>query len=224
MSNITDTTTQPQDVSKTNDKELNFAAIRKQLEQSNLARQQAEERAAAAERLVQESRQSRPTDDDRDDEPYVDHRKLEKKFAKFEQDMDKKIDQKAEQKAAMMIDQERRNDYLNQNTDFNEIMNSEEVLQKFADKHPKLAKSILRMPDGFERQKLVYENIKALGVNKKDSAPQTIQQKIDANRKSPYYQPAGTAAAPYASEGNYSPSGQKDAYAKMQELKRNLRL
>ena len=50
------------------------------------------------------------------------------------------------------------------------------------------------------------------------------QEKIDANRKSPYYQPSGVGAAPYASAGDFSDSGQKSAYAKMQELKSRLRI
>ena len=78
---------------------------------------------------------------------------------------------------------------------------------------------------GVERfQKLVYENIKALGVDKPEQKQNSVQEKIDANKRSPYYQPSGVGSAPYASAGDFSDSGQKNAYAKMQELKKRLRI
>ena len=81
------------------------------------------------------------------------------------------------------------------------------------------------MPDTFERQKLVYKNIKALKLNQEPSAKPSVQEKIDSNRRSPFYQPSGTATAPYSGGGgDHSPQGQKTAYAKMMELKSRLRL
>jgi len=198
----------------------------RQLEQERVARQQAEERIAALERLANEkSKQSGTNDDDdqEDDEPYVDRRKLNKELHKFQKNIEQTIDQKAEQKAMALLEQERRSNYLKENNDFDQIMNPE-TIEKFASKHPRLAENILRMPDGFERQKLVYENIKALGIDKPEQKQSTIQDKVDANRKSPYYQPSGVGAAPYASAGDFSNSGQKNAYAKMQELKNRLRI
>ncbi len=196
----------------------------RQLEQERLARQQAEERAAAAEAAAKERNRSveNDLDDDEDNEPYVDRRKLNKELHKFAKNMEQTIDQKAEAKAAALIEQERRSNYLKENADFNQIMN-EDTIEKFASKHPRLAENILRMPDGFERQKLVYENIKALGIDKPEQKQPSVQDKIDANRKNPYYQPTGVGAAPYASAGDFSASGQKNAYQKMQELKNRLR-
>ena len=138
----------------------------RQLEQERLARQQAEERAAAAERAAQErskSANSNDDDDEEDNEPYVDCRKLNKELHKFQANIEKTIDQKAEAKAAAMIENERKHSYLRENSDFDQVMNPD-IIEKFAQKHPRLAENILRMPDGFERQKLVYENIKALAL------------------------------------------------------------
>lgn len=206
---------------KTNDKEYNFNQLRKQVEQERLARQQAEERAAKAEQNAR--RQPVDDDDDTSDEPYVDRRTLDKKLKKWESSIDEKIEKKAEEKARALVDQERRNGYLKQNSDFNEIMQPD-MIQKFAEKHPSLAEGILSMPEGFERQKLVYENIKALGLHKKEEPKQSIQQTIEQNRRSPYYQPSGVATSPYAGGGDFSPAGQKNAYAKLQELKNKLRI
>jgi len=81
---------------------------------------------------------------------------------------------------------------MKNNPDFYEVMNH---AQKFAERDPELAESILTMPEGFERQKLVYKNIKALGIHKKEEPKPSIQETIDKNRRSPYYQPSGVGAA-----------------------------
>ena len=80
------------------------------------------------------------------------------------------------------------------------------------------------MPEGFERQKLVYKNIKALGVHKPEQKQPSIQDKVDANKRSPFYQPNGVGSAPYSSVGDFSAGGQKNAYEKMQQLKSKLRI
>jgi len=80
------------------------------------------------------------------------------------------------------------------------------------------------MPDGFERQKLVYQSIKELGLNKPEQKQPSIQEKIDANRKSPFYQPTGMGTAPYSNSGDFSSSGKKNAYDKMKELQARLRI
>jgi hypothetical protein len=210
------------------EKEINFRKqeemFKRQLEQERLARQQAEERAASLEKANKDRPNTRDLEDDDDsDEPYVDRKLLSKKLSKFEKQMEEKIEKKAEEKARGLMFEQNKSNFLKQNPDFNEIM-SPEVLQKFVEKHPDVAEDLLSMPDTFERQRLVYRNIKALGVNKKEEPKQNIQDKIDQNRRSPYYQPSGVGAAPYQSAGDYSPSGQKSAYAKMQELKNKLRI
>jgi hypothetical protein len=78
------------------------------------------------------------------------------------------------------------------------------------------------MPEGFERQKLVYKNIKALGIHKKDEPKPSIQDKVDQNRRTPYYQPTGVGTAPYANAADFSQSGQSAAYKKMKELQKRL--
>ncbi len=134
----------------------------RKLEQERIARQQAEERAAALEAATRDrsTRSSSDDDDDQEDsEPYVDRRKLNRELSKFQKNIEQTIEKKAEQKASELLEQERTNNYLRENNDFSQIMENEELVHKFANKHPGLAKSILSMPEGFERQKLVYENI-----------------------------------------------------------------
>lgn len=205
---------------KPSDKELNFrkqeAMFQKQLDQERAARQDAERRAEAAERM-----QKPQEDADDDSEPYVDHKKFARTLSSFEKKMEDKIDKKAEEKARHMLGESRRNDWIRNNPDFYEVLQNAE---RFAQKDPELAEAILEMPEGFERQKLVYKNIKALGLHKPEAKQPSIQEKVDANRKSPYYQPSGVGSAPYASAGDFSAGGQKNAYAKMQELKNRLRI
>jgi len=199
----------------------NIAAMRLKYERAlateRAAREEAEKRALEATRKFKEEDE----DSSDDSESYVDHRKLDKKFSSFERKLEEKIDKKAEEKARFLLEQEKKNMWLKQNSDFYDVLQHAE---KLALKDPDLAESILEMPDGFERQKLVYKNIKALGLHKPEQKESSIQQKIDANRRAPYYQPSGIGTAPYSSSGDFSPAGQKNSYEKMQELKNRLRL
>lgn len=212
---------------KSNDKELNFRKqeemFKRQLEQERQARLQAEERAAKYEKERQQKAVNTEDDDDISDEPYVDHKALTKKLSKLEKTFEEKINKTAEEKARALIEQRDKDTYLRERNDFNEVM-SPENLQKFCEKHPAVAESLMRMPDSFERQKLVYESLKALKVGQKEEAKSGIQDKIDQNRRSPYYQPSGTAGPGYQSQGDFSPAGQKNAYEKLKQLKANLRI
>lgn len=199
-----------------NDKELNFRALEQKYE-----KKLAEERAARLEAERKAQQQTRQDDDDHDDEPYVDHKKLDKKLNRFNQNTQSDIQKAMEQAKIAAKEELRQETWLENNQDFYDVLQHAE---KFAKQAPKLAETILRMPEGFERQKLVYQNIKALGIDKPEQKQPSIQEKIDSNRKSPYYQPSGVGTAPYAQVGDFSQQGQKQAYDKLQELKRNLRI
>lgn len=206
---------------KPSDKEINFRKIEEK-HRRELAEMQA--RLEETERKASEALARRQVEEEEtDDEPYVGHKKLEKKFNSFEKKLEEKIDRKAEEKARMLIESREDEDWLNKNTDFDEVLR-EENLVKLLNKAPALAQSIKRMPDGKEKQKLVYNTIKSMGLDKPEKKESSIQEKIDANRRSPYYQPSGVGAAPYAGAGDFSPAGQKAAHAKMQELKNKLRI
>jgi hypothetical protein len=203
---------------KPSDKELNFRQLEAKYE-----RQLAQERAARqeAERIVQERSQQHNQDDDDDSEPYVDHKKLNKKLAKFDEQNRRQTQTDVQQAVQIALKEERKQNWIKQNPDFYEVLQHAE---KFAQRDPELAETILEMPEGFERQKLVYKNIKALGIHKPEVKQPSIQEKVDQNRRSPYYQPTGVGSAPYNSQSDFSPSGQKNAYDKMQELKNKLRI
>jgi hypothetical protein len=198
--------------------EHNFAQIRKQLEQERAGRMAIEEELAQLKQAAQKTKY----DQDDDSEPYVDSKKLNRKFAEYDEVLEKKIEKKAEYIAQTMIERERQQSFLKANPDFQQIL-SPEMLQKFVEKHPDMAEPMLEMPDNFARQKLLYQNIKALGLHRPAAPEVSIQQKIDANRKSPYYQPSGSNTPPFASQGDFTDGGQKNAYSKMQDLIRNRR-
>lgn len=207
-------TPQPQ----TSDKELNFR------KQEAMYQRMLDERERRIKELEQQaSRNINPKieDDDEDDaEPYVGHKKLNKKLAKVGESTQSEI-QKAMEMAKQSAKEELKQEiWLENNPDFFDIL---KLADKFAAKAPKLAENILKMPDNFERQKLVYHNIKELGIDKPEQKQSSVQDKIDANRRSPYYQPSSVGSAPYnATAGDFSQSGQKSAYDKMQELKNRL--
>jgi hypothetical protein len=207
---------------KPNDKEYNF---RKLEADRDRALQLAEQAKAEKEQLLQEmeelKRGSAVEEDESSDEPYVDPRTLEKKFAKFEKKTRQDTQSDIQAAVQRALSEERQKNWLKSNPDFHEVMGH---AQKFADKDPELAESILEMPDNFERQKLVYKNIKALGLHKKEEPKTSIQETIDRNRRSAAYQPSGVGAPPYQPQGDFSAAGQKASYQKMQQLKSTLRI
>lgn len=203
---------------KANSKEMNFRALEQKLAQERAARLEMEKEL---QRLNQVKQQALQDDDDTNDEPYVDHKRLNKTLNKFGQQTQSEIQKGMEQAKHAAKEELKREMWLEQHTDFYDTLQKAEI---FAQRAPKLAESILQMPDGFERQKLVYNNIKALGLDRDAPKEPSIQDKIDANRRSPYYQPSGVGAAPYSQVGDFSSAGQKNAYTKMQELKNRLRI
>ncbi len=207
---------------KSNDKEYNFAQIRQQLERERTEKVALAQELEKVKRVVQEK--LTPPDDDGDDEPYVDHKRLKRELGKVAERTANETDNKIQQAVNRALGEERQRMWLKNNPDFHEVM---QHAQAFADRDPELAETILEMPEGFERQKLVYKNIKALGINRPPEQKPSIQETIDQNRRSPYYQPTGVATPGYgvANGGkDYSPAEGQNAYKKMQELKSRLRI
>lgn len=210
---------------KPSDKELNFRKqeemFKRQLEQERQARIAAEEKLS---QFAQEKIKSINDDDDDDDEPYIDKKRLKKEFGKVVKQVSSETDNKIQSAVQNALAAERQTQWLKNNPDFSEVMSH---AQAFADRDPELAETILEMPEGFERQKLVYKNIKALGLHKKEEPKSSIQDQIEKNRRSPFYQPSGVAAPGYGiSHGgkDISPTEGMNAYKKMQELKNRLRI
>src|ERR1700742_376041 len=145
--------------STTNDKEINFqrtkAMYERQLEEERAARQKSEEELAR----LRQSALSKDGDDDNYSEPYIDEKKFKKKLNRFGEQSRKETQSEIQRAVQMALENERKQNWMKQNPDFYEVMQHAE---KFASKDPELAETILRMPEGFERQKLVYRNIKAM--------------------------------------------------------------
>lgn len=206
---------------KPSDKEINFrqleARYERQLQQERTARQ------AAEEQIAQQKNRSVAQDEDEDDssEPYVDHKKLNKKLAKHGEQTRQQTSNQINEAVHTALKEERRQNWIKSNPDFYDTL---KYAEKFAEADPELAETILDMPEGFERQKLVYKSIKALGIHKPAPKEPSIQDKIDANRRGPFYQGNSVGSAPFQSQSDFSPSGQKGAYEKMLELKNRMRI
>jgi len=202
---------QEQNQQQISNKEFNFRAL-----EAKYQRELSQERAEK-EQLKRELEQRNSRNDEEDDnEPYVNHQRLKREQTKFGQQLKQETQTEIQHAVGKALAEERRQQWLKNNADFHDVMSHAE---KFATQDPELAETILTMPDTFERQKLVYKNIKALGLHKPPEPQKSVQEKIDANRRSPYYQPSGVANAPYTSQSDFSPAGQKQAYEKMQALK-----
>ena len=213
-------TSQVQD--RVNDKELNFRALeqkyQRQLDQERQARMDAERQAQEM-----QARMSAPQEDDDEDEsePYVNKKKLKKEQDRFGQKIKQETQNEIQKAVHSAIQKERTENWLKQNSDFDSVM---ENAQKFYDHDPELAEDILKMPNTFERQKIVYKTIKQLGLHKEKVKEPSVQDKIDANRRGPFYQPSNVGTSPYSAQSDFSKHGQKEAYDKMQQMKARLRL
>jgi hypothetical protein len=199
-------------------KELNFRALeakyQRQLEQERAIRLETEKR-------LQELSQSKLHEDDDDDEPYVDKKRLKREQERFGNQIKQETQSEIQKAVQHALKEKEKQDWIRNNPDFFDTLNHAD---KLAIEHPDLADTILKLPDTFERQQLVYQNIKKLGLHKDRPKEPSIQEKIDSNRRSPYYQQGGIGSPAYNSVSDFSASGQKNAYDKMQELKSRLRL
>jgi len=206
---------------QTSDKEFNFRALEQKYQRALDQERQAREHAEAQVREAN-NRKAAVEEEEDDNEPYIDKKKLIKTMNSFGQSTQSDI-QKAMERAKNSAKEELKQEmWLENNPDFYDVLQHAE---KFANRAPKLAETILRMPEGFDRQKLVYQNIKELGIDKPKATDSSIQQKVDANRRGPYYQPTGMGTSPYAGQqADFSQAGQKSAHDKMQELKNRLRM
>jgi|SRR5690349_8119813 len=218
--NAEPTPSQTENTQKSNDKEYNFAQIRNQLEKERQQNLQLKEEIEKIKKVSQSTLE----DDDDDDEPYIDKKKLKKELGKVVQKTATDTDSKIEMAVARALSEERKKTWMKENPDFEEVL---QHAQKVQDSDPELADMILRIPDEFDRYKMVYKHIKATGLHKPPEQKSSIQDKIDSNKRSPYYQPTGIASPGYGvvSGGKqYSEAEGKNAYQKMQELKSRLRL
>ncbi len=207
-----------QNAQQISNKELNFrnleASYQRKLEHEMSLRMEAEKR-------LQQASQASQKDDEDDSEPYIDNKKLDKRLAKFGEQTQRQTQTEIDRAVKTALSEERKQNWIKNNPDFYSTL---QLADKFAAHDPELAETILEMPEGFERQKLVYKNIKALGLDKPVVPQSSIQDKVDANRRNPGYQPSSQGSSPYASQGDFSQAGQKAAYEKMQALLSNLRM
>lgn len=215
---------------KSADKEYNFDKVRKALERETMEKEQQKQENARLKEELEKTKKlasqafNQPEEDDDDDEPYITRKRLNKNLSKLEQKVKDEVDSAADAKAKKLFEDFQKTQWLENNPDFYEIMDHADA---FAEKAPHVAKTILKMPEGFDRHKLVYETIKAMGLHKKEEPKTGIQDKIDANRRTYNYQPSGQGAPPYGTVTtgkDYSESDQKNAYLKMKEMQKRIRL
>lgn len=209
--------------------------VRQDTSEINLVKQRqfyerklAEERAAREEmekrmqELQQKTEQLASSDEDDDPEPYVDHKRLAKKLAKFEEQTAKKTRSELDQTKEQVKEEIRNELWLENHPDFEETL---QHAQKLLDHDPALTNSILLMPDNFARKQLVYNSIKALGLAKPAKKDSGIQDQIDSKQRGGFYQPSGIGTAPYnQAPGDFSQQGQKSAYEYIQSLKARIGL
>lgn len=210
--------TQPIDV-KVSDKELNF---RKQEQYFQRILQEKQALLDQKEQELLRLQQSKEPEEEDDSDDYIDKRKLDKNLNRFGEKQRREIQSDIQKAVSEAVESDRQDRWLKQNPDFYDVINKH--AEDFAAQDQEFADSILKMPKGFEREKLVYKSIKALGIDKPKVAQMSIQDEINRKQHGAYYRPTSAVNAPYSSPGDFSPEAQKIAYEKMQVLKKNLRL
>lgn len=208
---------------KEEDKAHNFELMRRRLEKTEAARLEAEQRLAQLEKQLQQKQQSRAQEDEDEytDEPYVDHRRLKKELNKVAPKIKEETLGDVRQLVRDVMQQERQALWMKNNPDYYDVM---QHAQRLADKDPELAETILEMPEGFERNKLVYKNIKAFELHKKPEERSSIQEKIDRNKQHPGYQPTGVSPGangmPFISgQRDYSPDEGRAAIERIKQIR-----
>jgi len=229
-SNSPKETTQDATPSKPNDKEYNFAQLRKKQEQTEYELiKEREERARLSEQveaLKSQKPQANSDDDDDSSEPYVDHKKLKKEIRKLKEENETIITKKAEEIANRMFEQERKNNegyrLKTMYPDFNEVL-TEQNAQKLSERYPELADKILKVSDEQLRKEMAYQTIKSMNLHKPDPTPTNTQEQINQRQRSVFYHPSGIASPPAVNSSDFSDVGKKQAWEKMQSLIKNRR-
>lgn len=212
---------------KQSDKEYNFARLRQEKERAIATAEQAiaEKRLleAEVEKIRGQQHKMRvpemDEEDEVDDEPYINRKGLKKVLSRFDQNMESKIDERAQAIARRILDEERQKNFVfqlkSEYRDFGDVVTAE-TLEKLDKTNPRMAAIIDRMPDGYEKGQMVYETIKTMGLNKKPEA--SVKEKVEQNMRNPYYHPS-TAGQGATAMGDFSDAGKKAAFDKVQALK-----
>ena len=218
---MTEETVNQQPEQNAGDKAFNFRQFEERYKRDMaLERSKNESLQKELQTIREQVTKSQSSDEEEEEFDPYDRRKFEKTVEKYSSKSNNQTKEEVKQTVQQILQEERDRQWLDKNNDFFDVMKHAD---KLAEIDPELASTILNMPDNFERKKLVYKNIKLAGVHKPKQEV-SAQDRINQNRRHPGYQSSGVATAPYASQGDFSQSGQKSAYDKIQELKKNLRL
>jgi hypothetical protein len=217
------TQTQPQ-AAAVSDKELNFRNLENRYEK--MLQEERQKRLEAETALQKKAAVVMGEDEEEDSEPYVDRRRLEKKLNQNNQKIKAETQTEIQKAVGAALEKERQQQWLRSHPDFYEVM---QHAQAFAEKNPELAEDYLELQEAdFKKQKMVYNNIKAVGMHKKEEPKPSIQDTINNNKKGLYYNPSGVGSAPYqgyiVGGKDFSVTEQQNAFNKMKELQAKLRL
>lgn len=210
---------------KPSDKEINLRRLAQAKEKAEMELEK--ERAEKAEILQRlqhlESSNTSSLDDDLDDDGYVEARKLKKTISRLKNELKQDFKQEVQSEARRLLEEEKQKDFhfrvKAEMPDFEKVV-TDESANAFADKFPEWANAILSEPDNYKKRKLTYEAIKGLDLHQKPQ--KSIQEKVTANQKNPYYYPSSIGSGGN-SVGDFSDTGKKSAYEAMKALQKGFR-
>ena len=163
-----------------------------------------------------------------DIEEYIDpelKKRLEAKFSNFASSVERKAAETAKNTYQEIQNKKKEADDKNfmsklqdKYNDFDEVM-SEQNIFEIGKQKPAFLKAILKVPSEFEKREDLYleiKNSKAAGVK-----TPTVQDRVQANQKNPYFIPSGSAPTSNAIDFDLNAPGAREAaYQKLKAAKK----
>lgn len=215
---------------KASDKEFNFRRLEAEREKEREARIKAELEAQMRQKELEEIKEYlKPKEkdpfDDSDDviDPELRSR-IEAKLAKERSTFERKAEEIAKstyERIQREKEEAEKKNYLQklrgEFKDYDDVV-SEQNLAVMFEKDPVFAEAALKIPDDYDRRKLVYARIKALGPQ--EEAP-SVKDKVLENQKNPYHVPSGSAPTSNAVDYDLNTRESREAaYKRLKQAQR----
>ncbi len=151
-------------------------------------------------------------------------RKLQKKFDNLGSSLERKAGEIAERKYQEIQDRKEEADRKNflpklqsRYNDFDDVMSEGNIIE-FGKEDPVFLQTVLMVPDEYKKREMLYQKIKNSKAGVKTP---TVQDKVQANQRNPYFIPSGSAPTTSAIDFDLNAPGAREAaYSKLKAAKR----
>lgn len=203
----------------------NFARLEKAKQEECDARIRAEMEREMLRKQLDEIRQAnQPKEEDPLDgvDDYIDKERLQLIRQKDKVAFQKEAEMIANRTYEARRREEEKQNFLprlkSQFHDYDSVM-SEANIAKLEQTSPAFLKTVLKIDDDYERRLLTYEYLKSQ-IGKIEEPKSSIQDRVEENKRNPYYSPAGSGTPAAVDFDIKSKSARDQAYAKLKAAQR----